>query len=68
MRRSGCSGGKVLGTAVSVLAKHFCGRWQQKGPGVHGPRGGLHPRLGSAKRWGAGVFAREPQEDKIGIS
>lgn len=28
---------EILGTALSLLAKHLCGRWQQKGPGVQGP-------------------------------
>lgn len=49
MRRSGCSGGEVLGTAVCVLAKHLCGRWQQKGPGVHGPGAGFIQALGLQK-------------------
>lgn len=43
---------EILGTALSLLAKHLCGRWQQKGPGVQEP-GRLHPRLGTTEIWGA---------------
>lgn len=63
MRRSGCSRGEVLGPAVCVLAKHLCGRWQRKGPGVHGPRAGFIHAFGLQKDEEQG----EPQGGKIGI-
>lgn len=66
MRRSGCSGGEVLGTAVCVLAKHLCGRWQQKGPGVHGPGAGFIHALGLQKDGEQGSSQGNPKGVRLG--
>lgn len=64
MRGSEYRGGEeVLGTVVCLLAKHLCGRWQQKGPGVQGP-GRASPTLGATEIWGAEAWPSQGNREE----
>lgn len=66
MRGSKCSGGEVLGTAVCLLAMSTSVAGGSRRVQVCTGQGGLHPCLGVAQRWGAGIPEKEPEGVRLG--